>query len=113
MTDEQDRPEEEGYGLLYPFTCVTSVGGRYDDDAFVAGVAVGRIDMGLELACLTGANRYRVVARTDLVKQLDLVGMARGWPILQSSADAEYPEWSVVQFFKELEPEDDKGALPS
>jgi hypothetical protein len=99
--DELDKPEEEGYGLLYPFTVVTSKGGPYDDDAFVAGVQVGRIDMGLEVARVTGAVRYRVMAPTDLVKQLDLVGMARGWPVLRATADETYPEWSVVEFLTE------------
>jgi hypothetical protein len=99
--DDMDKPEEEGYGLLYPFTVVTSAGGQYDDDAFVAGVEVGRIDMGLKIARVTGADRYRAVVRTDLVKQLDLVGMARGWPVLRATADETYPEWSVAEFFTE------------
>jgi|SRR5690349_20972516 len=106
MTDELDRPEEEGYGLLYPFTCVTSVGGEYDDNAFTAGVQVGQIDKALEVALAAGADRFRATVRTALVKQLDLVGMARGWPVLRSTADEKYPEWSVVEFFKELEPDD-------
>ena len=104
--DELDRPEEEGYGLLYPFTCVTSVGGPYDDGAFTAGVQVGQIDKALEVALAAGADRFRATVRTDLVQQLDLAGMARGWPVMRSTTSLDYPEWTFVEFFKDLEPED-------
>ena len=109
--DDLDKPEPEGYGLLYPFVCVTSKGGPYDDQAFTAGVQVGQIDRALTVALAAGADRLRATVRTDLVEQLELVGMARGFPVLiatQVTETAEYPampEWTFVTFLTEREVE--------
>ena len=112
MTDPLDQPEDEGYDLLYPFICVTSKGGPFDDDAFVAGVTVGNLDCALHVARAAGADRYRTTVRTAVVKQLELVGMARGFPVVIAEQVEEtedhpaMPEWSYITFLTESEPTD-------
>jgi len=107
--DDLDKPEEEGYGLLYPFVCVTSKGGPFDDQAFTAGMTVGRLDMALTVALAAGADRYRATVPTALVEQLELVGMARGFPVLIAEQVTEtdgypaMPEWTFVTFLTEAE----------
>lgn len=109
MTDPLDQPEDEGYDLLYPFICVTSKGGPYDDDAFTAGMAVGQIDRALTVALAAGADRFRTTVRTDLVPQLELVGMARGFPVVvaeqveESEGHPAMPEWSLITFLTEAD----------
>ncbi|GAA0738629.1 hypothetical protein Drose_04340 [Dactylosporangium roseum] len=112
MTDPLDQPEDEGYDLLYPFICVTSKGGPYDDDTFVAGVSVGMIDQALATARSCGADRYRTTVRTNLLKQLELVGMARGFPVVLTEEVGEteghpaMPEWSFITFLTEADDRD-------
>lgn len=111
MPDPLDQPGDEGYGLLYPFTCVTSTGGPYGDAAFVAGVQVGQIDRALTVALASGADRFRATVRTDLVRQLELVGMARGFPVVIAEEVTEtedhpaMPEWTFITFLTEREVE--------
>jgi hypothetical protein len=111
-TDPLDQPEEPGYGLVYPFICVTSKGGPYDDAAFVAGATVGSIDMALEIAKRVGADRYPATVPTALVPQLELAGMARGFPVLIAEEVAEtdeypaMPEWTFVTFLTEADIDD-------
>lgn len=102
--DPLDQPEPAEFGLLFPFIVCASQGGPYDDDAFVAGVQMGRIDQALQVAAQTGADRLRFTVATRLVRQLELVGMARGFPVMQAQpveATDEYPampQWSLVTF---------------
>ncbi len=104
MTDPLDLPENDHYELLYPFVACASQGGPYDDDAFVAGVQVGRLDRSLELAAAAGADRLSATVYTTLVPQLELAAMARGWPIVLAEQVAEtedhpaMPEWSQITF---------------
>ncbi len=105
MTDPLDLPEPDGQmSLLDPFVACKSQGGPYDDDPFVAGVQVGQIDRALTVAAAAGADRLTFTARTDLIRQLELCGMARGFPVVtavQVEATEEYPampEWSHVTF---------------
>lgn len=101
---DDEHAEKTTYALLYPFTCVTSKGGPFDDTAFVAGVTVGRIDMALTVAFATGVDRYWVTVPTALVPQLELVGMAHGYPVLTSEQSSEWPEWTLVTFQTEETP---------
>lgn len=104
MTDPMDQPEDETYSLVFPFTACVSQGGPYDDDSFVAGVQLGRIDSALETAALIGAKRLSFTVRTALVKNLELCGMARGFPLVTFSEVEEaedhpaMPEWSFMTF---------------
>lgn len=101
-----DLPEDDAaeYGLVFPFVACASNGGPYEDEAFVAGVQLGRTDQALEAAALIGALRLTFTVRTALVKTLELCGMARGFPTItaeQVEATEDHdamPEWSVVTF---------------
>ena len=98
MTDELDQPESEGYSLVMPFTVVRSVGGPYDDDAFTAGWAAGAIDRTLQLLADEAAVReLTFTVRTDLVPQLELVGMRHQFPVMRSAV-TEVQEWSSIVF---------------
>lgn len=109
MTDPLDQPEPDSQmSLVYPFTCVTSVGGPYEDQAFCAGVQVGRISDELRHGELTGATVFEYTVPTALVAQLELVGMAYGYPVLDRAeveATDEHdamPEWTFVTFRREV-----------
>ena len=105
MTDE-DRAEPEGMTLVVPFIVCTSKGGPYDDNSFVAGFQAARVDHMLEVAALVCAERVAIpfAVATDLVPQLELLGMHRGFPVIEAAQVEETPEyqampqWSFVTF---------------
>jgi hypothetical protein len=104
VTGPLDQPDDETqYSLVFPFTVCQSNGGPYDDDAFVAGVQFGRIDQALESAG-PAVDRMRFTAYTSLTKQLELCGMARGFPVITAEQVEEtddhpaMPEWSFFTF---------------
>lgn len=72
MTDS-DEPE---YGLVLPFTVCVSQGGPYEDAAFCAGFAAGRID-----TLLMSNIEFEGPVRRDLLPQLDLIAMRYGFGI--------------------------------
>lgn len=93
------------WGMLYPFLAVKSKGGPYDDDAFVGGAQLGRVDTLLQVAeTMDAIRRLSFTVRTTLVKTLELAGMARGFPLMEAEtiqATDEYPampEWSTITF---------------
>jgi len=105
MTDPLDLPEHDGaMELVYPFVVCRSQGGPYDDDTFVAGVQLGRIDAALQVAASVGADRLSCTVYTTLTRQLELCGMARGYPTVTVVEVSETPEhaamsqWSHVTF---------------
>lgn len=102
MADPMDQPENDSYGLVYPFVVCASKGGPYDDEAFVAGVTLGQIDRSLEVAAVAGADRLQFTVNTGLVKQLELCGMARGFPVMTATA-TDYPTWTFVTFQREAD----------
>jgi hypothetical protein len=101
--------------LLYPFIVCQSAGGVYEDQSFAAGVQMGRIDEALRMARHVGVDRATFAVYTALVKQLELVGMACGFPIVTAVQVAEterwpaMPEWSFVTFEREQPGDDDNG----
>lgn len=106
MTDPIDRPEEADYGLVMPFVACTSQGGPYDDAAFVAGFECGQIDRALQVIAAAGGNTATFTVGTDVVKQLELIGMNRGFPIVHTEAAFEgekYADWHTVTFTKSQE----------
>jgi hypothetical protein len=96
--DPADEPEAEGYDLVVPFIACLSQGGPYDDDSFVAGFQAGRVDQALAAGAAVGATEVAITVLTPLVKQLDLIAMNRGFPIVVADVAAEVPEWSHVVF---------------
>lgn len=95
-TDDLDRPEEDGYALAVPFVVCTSNGGPYDDDAFVAGFQAGTVDQSLKSIAAAGGDGAVFTVRTDLVKQLELLAMYRGFPKIEATEIDE--EWSTIEF---------------
>lgn len=99
MADETDpgeyQPSSDAvYGVVLPFTVVTSKGGPYDDLAFTAGWQCGLID-GL-LAAHKVPEQWMPVA-VSLRAQVDLIAMYRGYVALWHD-HPENPEWASVRF---------------
>lgn len=91
---DPDQPQEDGYELVVPFIACQSHGGTFDDNAFVAGFQAGQIDQALHAGATVGAVTLRFPAvRADLVAQLELICMNRGYPVLDVTAIDGYPEW--------------------
>lgn len=93
MTAEPDQPAE--YGLVMPFLPVKSRGGPHDDDAYVAGFEMGRLDCALALRPKTPLHMTTI--RTDNVEQADLIAMNHGFRC-SAERSPEYPEWTYVVF---------------
>jgi hypothetical protein len=93
-----DVPEPGGeaeYGLVMPFLPVASKGGPYDDDAFVAGYEMGRLDA--ELKASPGLRRVETMVHSPNAGQADLLAMQHGYTCTAEVCE-EYPEWTRVVF---------------
>ena len=99
-TDPTDQPESGEWGLVMPFIACTSNGGPFDDEAFVAGWQAGRINQELEVAT-QAVREARFCVNSQLVKQLDLVGMRHGFPVVEAEVWDEAPDWTYVTFRRE------------
>jgi hypothetical protein len=88
--------EDEGYGLLMPFTVCASQGGPYDDAAFVAGYTAGLLDGRLA----DPDNGWPIAQQVPsaLVPQLDLLAMRHGWNITSEPWGEHPDEWTLVTF---------------
>lgn len=73
-----DRPEEQRWEALIPFTGVVSKGGPYDDTAFVAGAQYGRIWVRLESGTVA-AMTDMVYGDEKFLHDLDLLAMHLGY----------------------------------
>lgn len=71
MTDD----DETGWELVMPFVVCASQGGPYDDEAFVAGFELGRIDRELAIYAALNHASLSFQIRTELVPQLELLAM--------------------------------------
>lgn len=83
MSDD-DQPAE--YGLVMPFVTTVSHGGPHDDDAYVAGIEMGRLDALLE------HQRPRVhdqPIHAANAEQADLIAMRRGYVAVLSEEQVE------------------------
>lgn len=97
MTDREDAPEEPGFGLIMPFVSVASVGGPFDDMAFVCGFDCGRLDAELETCQQFGAVPRARLVKAPILEQLDLIAMRRGYTVTVGEKD-ETGEWVHVEF---------------
>lgn len=108
-TDPLDQPEDDdAMELVFPFIACVSQGGPYDDAAFVAGVQLGRIDRMLEMAAAINVARTETVTiYAQLVRQAELCGMARGFPVMEigTEDDPLFAAWAHVTFAKETSDE--------
>lgn len=99
MGDELDQPEEDSHELLMPFVVAESNGGPYDDEAFSAGFAAGRIDGQLQTLAGAGGTRSAThLVYTELLPQLELIGMRYGYPTMVTAYSEDYGEWAQVTF---------------
>lgn len=91
MTEDPDSPRAE---LVMPFVVVTSKGGPYDDEAFMAGWYAGEIDR-----MLTGAQGVDIVLYRDvpraLLPQIDLIAMRHGYKV-HAYAKYQVDGWATV-----------------
>lgn len=99
--------ESAKYGLVMPFVVVDSVGGPYEDAAFVAGWDCAVMDEAL--AALAAQRRNGLTAATvqryvkpEAVPQLDLVAMQHGFTL--TAEDAEHGWVAAVFAFQPATP---------
>lgn len=84
--------EEPRYSMVMPFLAVTSKGGPYDDEAYVAGYEMGLLDARLAEA---RPDLLETTIHTTNVAQADLIAMQHGYQCTaQPSVDL--PEWTHV-----------------
>lgn len=84
---------EPQYELEFPFLCVTSKAGAYDDQAFVAGVQLGRFYEG----ALAGLPFIEATVYTELEPTLDLIAMRYGYVLTSDRFD---DMWTHITFEK-------------
>lgn len=96
--DPADEPEDDRYELVVPFVVCTSVGGPFDDDAFVAGFQAGQVDQALKTAAVSRAREVSFTVNSELVKQLELIGMNHGFPVITAEPSEGAPSWTFVTF---------------
>lgn len=97
VTDDTVYPPEDNdettYSPVMPFTCVTSKGGPYDDDAFTAGFAMGQL-------WETLADRsviHAATIRSSCEEQADLIAMHHGYNVVVLGR---VDEWVMVEFMR-------------
>jgi hypothetical protein len=82
-----------GYGLVMPFVVVTSVGGPYEDAAFVAGYGTGQLDARMQYE---KPITIECTVLSELTRQIDLSAMRHGYR-LRATPSEEYPEWTFIR----------------
>jgi hypothetical protein len=101
-----DAPDPADYGLVMPFVVCESVGGPYEDRAFVAGVRYGQI--AAEVAELKPGHAWSWTVETPLVRQLDLLAMHEGLTMTAEPWDEHPDEWVHVILVRSQSVESDK-----
>lgn len=92
---------DHDFGLVVPFQVVTSKGGPYDDEAFVAGYQCGEIDAKLAVAAAGGLPEVKLpIVRRALLPQLELHGMRYGYTTMTASPPVVpgLEDWCAVTF---------------
>lgn len=69
--------DELEYGLVMPFVTVASKGGPHDDESFVAGYRMGRLDAALAVG--GGWTDDEEFITEACIPQVDLLAMRHGW----------------------------------
>lgn len=77
---------------MYPFVVTQENGGPYEAAAFVAGAEYGYLDALMEVG-RPSIERY---VAPELVKQLDLAAMHRGYVLTSEPWDEHPDEWTLV-----------------
>ena len=84
MTDE---PDDTGYELVMPFVVCQSNGGPYEDEAFVAGWELGKLDVELPAHAALGYQSLSRLAHAGTVPQVELLAMKHGFRVKDVSED--------------------------
>ena len=71
--------DEHEHSLVMPFVVCASKGGPYDDQSFVAGYELGRLDTQLAMWGAMEVRHWDATLRTDSMPQVDLIAMRHGW----------------------------------
>lgn len=111
MTDDANSYSDPVFGdleLLMPFVVVESNGGPFDDSAYVAGYALGRLDLRLEMSARFNLEPPDEMIDRRNLPQLDLVAMHHGYAITErqmqlegvedEAADLVRSEWAHISF---------------
>lgn len=93
-----DYGAEGTYQGVMPLVACRSHGGHYEDQAFVAGAAFGRINESLSHSTEDTIVRY---APPNLVRQLDLAAMWHGWTMTSEPWDEHPDEWTLLRFTRQ------------
>lgn len=108
MSDETyfEDADGEGYELLMPFVVTKSHGGPWDDESFVAGWELRRLDAVLSQAegiDFTRALTIIAQIRTDGVPQAELIAMKYGFTLEAGEVDPGVaPGWSILTITREV-----------
>lgn len=89
--------DEFNYDLVMPFLPVQSKGGPYDDDAFVAGYAMGLLDAELGGSVFDQGRAVNVENR----EQADLIAMRHGF--VAEFTDEDVPGWVCMTLRRAVE----------
>lgn len=93
MTDNEHR-----WGLAMPFLPVTSRGGPYADNAYVAGYEAGGIAEQLR----TATGPVSALIHAENTGQVDLIAMDRGW---RAVFEPREHGWVAVEFTRAVDRE--------
>lgn len=97
-TPVSTEPERE-MDLVMPFVTVTSKHGPHDDESYVAGWEMGKLDtvLGLMPDSPLPAT-YNLTVRSDNQPQVELIAMKHGYSAIVTESDTE--GWSYVELTK-------------
>jgi hypothetical protein len=91
VSDDAEPPD---YALVMPFVVCRSQGGPYDDDSFVAGYELGRLDAELPVLAALNFDSISRQVPTPCVEQLDLIAMRHGYRV--NHVGYEHDGWTDV-----------------
>ena len=69
------------FGLVMPFVVCQSKGGPYDDEAYVAGYEMGKLDEALRVMRELGWTKHARTLHADNREQADLLAMHHGFDV--------------------------------
>lgn len=85
--------EDQDYSLVMPFVVVTSEGGPYDDESFVAGFQSGRIYERMS----QGEAEFTEMVNPDLFRQCNLIARRYGYT-MQTHRTGDDENWREITF---------------
>lgn len=89
---------DDEHSLLFPFICVKSNGGVYEDEAFVAGAQFGQV---LNALRNDRCAMFETYVYPEIVATVDLAAMRHGWMIKLNEPWKENPgEWVYLQLIR-------------